>query len=48
MIADIWETKCSSLTIVSSFACIMFILPFAAHLPFYLFMVAVMVWSALS
>lgn len=47
-IADKWGTKRSILTVVASFACIMFILPFATHLPFYLFMAVVMMWSALS
>ncbi|MFW5433950.1 MFS transporter [Paenibacillus apiarius] len=47
-LADKWGTSRSMLVIVSCFALAMFILPLAAQVSFYVFMAAVMLWSALS
>ncbi|WP_019419629.1 MFS transporter [Paenibacillus sp. OSY-SE] len=48
LFADKWGTSRSMLLIVSCFAVAMFILPLAAQVSFYVFMAAVMLWSALS
>ncbi|GIN93667.1 MFS transporter [Siminovitchia terrae] len=47
-ISDHWGTERALIVIVICFAIVMFILPFAAEISFYVFLVAVMVWSALS
>lgn len=48
LLADKWGTKRSILLIVSSFAVIMFVLPLTAQVSFYVFLFAMVVWSALS
>ncbi|MCM3699712.1 MFS transporter [Paenibacillus macerans] len=47
-ISDRWGTKRSLIVITACFAFSMFMLPLAAKISFYLFLAAVMVWSALS
>lgn len=48
LMADKWGTKRSILLIVSSFAVIMFVLPLTAQVSFYVFLIAMVIWSALS
>ncbi len=48
LLADKWGTKRSILLIVSSFAVIMFVLPLTAQVSFYVFLIAMVIWSALS
>lgn len=47
-ISDHWGTERALIAIVICYAIVMFMLPFAAEISFYVFLLVVMVWSALS